>query len=147
MVHYQEDAVTLKIPESFVIGVAARAYRDVLRYSYVGGNNAVHEYRLRSADLLALRSLFFGLRSVYLLIRPFTRGNQKLLRQKKCAYGAFPLLAGKHPQGLMERDSALCGANDQTKTLSPDDRQEHKTYRQRNALIRLWNCRSYPDCW
>ncbi|MGA8833821.1 MAG: SHOCT domain-containing protein [Desulfomonilaceae bacterium] len=63
--------------------------------------------------------------------------NQKLLRQKSVHMGRFPLLAGKHPQGLMERDSALCGANDQTKTLSPDDRQEHKTYRQRNALIRL----------
>ncbi len=49
----------------------------------------------------------------------------------------FSLLAGKHPQRLMERDSGLCGANDQTKTLSPDRRQEHKTYRQGNALIRL----------
>ena len=63
--------------------------------------------------------------------------NQKLLRQKDERMERFSLLAGKHPQRLMERDSGLCGANDQTKTLSPDRLQERKTYRQGNTLIRL----------
>jgi hypothetical protein len=63
--------------------------------------------------------------------------NQKLLRQKNERMERFSLLAGKHPQRLMERDSGLCGANDQTKTLSPDRRQEDKTYRQGNALIKF----------
>ncbi len=75
-----------------------------------------------------------GARIAYRTVRA---RNQKLLRQKNEHMGRFPLLTGKHPQGLMERVSALCGANDQTKTLSPDDRQEDKTYRQGNALIRL----------
>ncbi|MHB8204565.1 MAG: hypothetical protein ACYDHG_12790 [Desulfomonilaceae bacterium] len=75
-----------------------------------------------------------GARIAYRTVRA---RNQKLLRQKNEHMGRLPLLAGKNPRRLMEHNAGIVCANDQMKTLSPDNRQEDKTYRQGNALIRL----------
>jgi len=62
--------------------------------------------------------------------------NQKLLRQKDNHMERISLLVGKHPQRLMEQNSGIERADDPTKTPSPD-RQENKTYRHGNALIKF----------